>query len=156
MSKSNIQAHALAGVALLGAKDTKARLHYVIAGVKDGKMYDHAGTDYGVYDEDAEDVEFITDEDLALSRISGTKIASIGKLMADYFNPNAEEESKPEPKEDGGSSEPAEEIDYDAVAKACKKAIKKEDVKKATKLLAKLEGQDCYKKLSKKLAKVGK
>ena len=159
MSKKHIEAFIKAQFASLGAKDTKERLGYTVAGIKDGKFYDLKGrTDYGSI-EDAEDCVFIPEDTMQLSRITTVKINAITANMNSYFAVGTTEEA--EEAVEAEEAEEAEEeaieyaeVDYDALSKACKKAIKKGDVKKASKLLAKLEGQDCHKKLSKKLSKV--
>jgi len=170
MSKSMIQAFALAQLASMVSKDNKERLKHTIAGCKDGHLYDHNGQDYGLFNADAPDTVFIPESDLALSRITGVKLEGIAKKAQEFFNeyganptPSTDGDEKPNENGSGdadnetvGDSVPKDEVDYDALEKACKKAIKKGDVKKATKLLAKLDGQDCHKKLSKKLKKVSK
>lgn len=148
----------------LNAKDNKERLRYMVAGIKDGKFYDFVGTNYGVFDENVEDTEFIKESDLELSRITGAKIASITIAMQKFFDTYngvvTEEENEPEtealPKTEltKDTNVAEEEADYEALEKACKKAIKKGDVKKASKILKKLEGRKSHKKLSKKLKKV--
>ena len=175
MSKSMIEAFAKAQYRALNAENNKERIGYMIAGIKDGKFYDHkTDTDYGVFDDGGviPDTVFIPESDLELQRITGAKLATLTLNMTKFFdtygaNPKEAEDVKSDTKDTSGSSddtdatsadtsesEPA--VDYDALEKACKKAIKKGDVKKATKLLAKLDGQDCHKKLSKKLKKVSK
>jgi len=158
MSKTMMRAFIVAQYASLTAKDNKERLRFTIAGVKDGKLYDHVGTEYGTFDEKAPDAIFIPDTDLQLSRITGAKIEGINKKMTDYF---AEYFGESDEKQEGAFGEPSDvadvmpehlepEIDTDAVEKACKKAIKKGDFKKAQKLIDKLGGN---KKLQKKLDK---
>lgn len=159
MSKSHIKAFAKGQMNALLAKDNKDRLKYTIAGCRNGHLYAHDGSDFGLYDADATDTEWITLKDLELQRITGVKLAKINEMAIAFFAIDNEELPWAEPKEEQNSQvvevEPKEDkIDFDAVEKACKKAIKKEDIKKATKLLAKLEGQDCHKKLSKKLGKL--
>lgn len=154
----------------LNAKDNKERLRYMVAGIKDGKFYDFVGTNYGVFDENVEDTEFIKESDLELSRITGAKIASITIAMQKFFDTYngvvVKEDAGPETTDVIDSDEDAsddvitdgtaadEEADYQALEKACKKAIKKGDVKKASKIIKKLEGRKSHKKLSKKLKKV--
>ncbi len=168
MSKSMIQAFALAQLASLISKDNKGRLKYTIAGCKDGHLYDHNGQDYGLFNADAPDTVFIPESDLELSRITGVKLEGIAKKASAFFDvygadpkdegavereadEPTEEQSDPEPT--GGDVDKTDEaVDYDALEKACKKAIKKGNMKKATKLLVKLEGQKCHKKLSKKVS----
>ena len=160
MSKSMVQAMIKGQYNALNAKDNKERLRYMVAGIKDGKFYDSVGTDYGTFDEDVEDVEFITEKDLNLSRITGSKIASITIAMQKFFDTYngiaapTDVETTEQPDTNELEASEMGEPDYEALEKACKKAIKKGDIKKATKLLAKLDGQDCHKKLSKKLKKV--
>ena len=159
MSKKMLIALAITQMNSLSAKDNKERLKFTIAGCKDGKLYDHAGTDYGVFDENAEDVIFIPDTDLQLSRITGAKISGITQKALAFFaqyaeaKPADDDGSDEDESEAGQDEDDTDEVDYAAVEKACKKAIKKGDLKKAKKLLAKLDGQDCHKKLSKKLDK---
>lgn len=166
MSKSHIEAFGRGQLNALIAKDNKDRLKYTMAGCKNGHLYAHDGSDFGLFDVDAPDAEWITPKDLELKRITGVKLESIVKKATQFFADNGDgqtstdlEVSTDEPKvpveeivED--VKEPVEEIDFEVVAKACKKAIKKEDVKKATKLLAKLEGQPSHAKLAKKLGKL--
>ncbi len=164
MSKNMIIALIVAQFNGLNASTNVERLGYTIAGIKDGKFYDHkTDTDYGVFDETAPDCEFITEKQVNSSRINSTTLAQATIKMQKYFaelsGEVVEDETPTTTDGDRGDaisdSEPVEdEIDFEAVEKACKKAIKKGDAKKATKLLAKLEGQDCYKKLSKKLGKL--
>ncbi len=161
MSKNMIIALIVAQFNGLNASTNVERLGYTIAGIKDGKFYDHkTDTDYGVFDETAPDCEFITEKQANSSRINSTTLAQATIKMQKYFaelsgEAPVEDETPTEVEDVETVSEPVEdEIDFEAVEKACKKAIKKGDAKKATKLLAKLEGQDCYKKLSKKLGKL--
>lgn len=166
MSKSMMEAYIKAQHAVLTCKDNKERLRYTVAGIKDGKFYDHSGTDYGMFDENAPDTVFIPESDLELSRITGTKLAGITLKMQKFFESyNTDEdvstEDADEPKEkkakksksseaDAEASDEEPEIDTEAVEKAVKKAIKKSDFKKAQKLIDKLGG---HKKLQKKLDK---
>ena len=179
MSKKNIEAVVRAQFKALNAKDNKERLNYMIAGIEDGEFYTHAhGKQFGVFDTDAPDTVFIPKTDLELSRITGTKIASVTMAMTKFFDdyngdsenyvePEAvsqEPETKDVPKKskeqaqiddaeaEGVSPEYSEEI-VEKLAKECKKAIKSEDFKKAQKILNKLEGYHVHKKLAKKLAK---
>ena len=162
MSKSMLAAFAISQMKALSAKDNKERLRFTIAGCKDGKLYDHVGTNYGVFDENAPDVVFIPESDLELTRITGVKIAGIIEKAEAFFNEYAfdkvveveeveevvEVEEVEEIVED--TVEVEEKIDTEAVEKAAKKAIKKGDFKKAQKLIDKLGGS---KKLQKKLNK---
>ena len=149
MSKEMIKAHIVAQYAVLTSKDNKERLKYMVAGIKDGKFFDYAGTDYGMFDENAPDTVFIPDSDLSLSRITGVKLAGITLSMQKFFENY--ENGGSEPTEEQCDPEPSdEEIDTGAVEKACKKAIKKGDFKKAQKLIDKLGGHE---KLQKKLDK---
>ena len=155
MSKSMIGAFAQAQILALSAKDNKERLRFTIAGCKDGKLYDHSGTDYGVYDPEAPDAIFIPDTDLQLSRITGVKLEGIARKMTEFFSDV--EPAVEEPTDTDGDrgdaivdSEPVDEIDVEAVEDACKKAIKKGKFDKAQKLIDKLGG---HKKLQKKLEK---
>ena len=179
MSKSMIQAFALAQLASLISKDNKGRLKYTIAGCKDGHLYDHNGQDYGLFNADAPDTVFIPESDLELSRITGVKLEGIAKKASAFFDVYGAKPkgSKDVDGTDTDSSDDAEDerndtvvdstsvndadsdsdsntpkVDYEALEKACKKAIKKGNMKKATKLLVKLEGQKCHKKLSKKVS----
>ena len=159
MSKSMIASLVKAQFAALNAKDNKERLRYTVAGIKDGKLYDAVGTNYGVYDENAEDTVFIEDSDFELSRITSAKIKNVTDKMLAFFNETDEVVETKEVEETDEVVEPevveTKEVDFEAVEVACKKAIKKGNVKKASKLLAKLDGQSCYKKLAKKIMKIG-
>ena len=153
MSKQHIETLIKAQHAVLTCADNKERLRYTVAGIKDGKFYDHSGTDYGVFDEDAPDTVFIPEADLDLQRITGAKLKSIaGKMTAFFEAYNSNEPAEiDEVIEDEAPAEPAEEaIDMDALEKACKKAIKGEKFGKAQKLIDKMGG---HKKLQKKLDK---
>lgn len=151
----------------LGAKDNKERLRFTIAGIRDGKFYDSVGTDYGTFDKDCEDEEFISASDFKLSRITGAKIqaitAKMNSFFTAYFNedePDIAGDNLPEPtsedevlepiKEEAPAESAEDEIDVDAVKDACKQAIKDGKFKKAQKLIDKLGG---HKKLQKKLDK---
>ena len=139
------------------AKTNAERIKFTVAGVKDGKFYDHAGTDYGLFDIDAPDVIFIPDTDIQLTRITGAKLTIITGKMNKYFEEYYGESEAPIVEEDNvepeASVETVEEedtIDTEAVIEACKKAIKKGKFDKAQKLIDKLGG---HKKLQKKLDK---
>jgi len=160
MSQSMIQAFTKGQYKAINAKDNKERLKFTVAGCRGGHLFAHDGTDYGLFNADAPDTEFITLKDLELSRITGAKIAQITQKMEAFFdkygaNPTEQPEAKAEletetTSEDAANDEP--EIDTEAVVKACKKAIKKGNTKKALKLLNKLpEDSKEFKKLSKKL-----
>ena len=152
-----IEAFVKAQFLALSAKNNKERLGYMIAGIKDGKFYDlTTDVDYGTFDVDAPDAEFITQADLEMSRVATTKIQSVTASMVDYFAKyNSDEVIDVEVVEDEVVEDEVveDEIDYEALETECKKSIKKGKLSKAQKLLAKLEGQDCHKKLSKKLKK---
>ena len=158
MSKSMLAAFAISQMKALSAKDNKERLRFTIAGCKDGKLYDHVGTNYGVFDENAPDVGFIPESDLELTRITGVKIAGIIEKAEAFFNEYAfdkvvevETDTVVEVEEVVEVVEVLEEeIDTEAVTKATNKAIKKGNFKKAQKLIDKLGGNE---KLQKKLNK---
>ena len=175
MSKKNIEAVVRAQFKALNAKDNKERLNYMIAGIENGEFYTHAhGKQFGVFDTDAPDTVFIPKTDLDLSRITGTKIASVTMAMTKFFDDyNGDSENYVEPEavsqepekskveddapekskvEDDAPERYSDEI-VEKLAKECKKAIKSEDFKKAQKILNKLEGYHVHKKLAKKLAK---
>jgi len=157
MSKKMMRTHVVAQYAILNAETNKDRLKYIVAGIKNGKFYDYAGTDYGVFDKDAPDTEFMPESDLGLSRITGSKLATITIKMQKFFDSYFDED-KGEPEEytkeeAEAEADTVEEVDTEAVEKAIKKAIKKGDLKKAQKLIDKLGG---HKKLQKKLDKAGK
>ncbi len=160
MSKKHIEALITAEFVVLSAKDSKERLKYIVAGIKDGKFYDYAGTDYGIFDEAAPDTVFIEESDLELSRITSSKITTITMNMKKFFteyNGEVDEDTMDTDKssddvvsdsDDDNTTEDT--IDTEAVEKACKKAIKKGDFSKAQKLIDKLGG---HSKLQKKLDK---
>jgi len=150
MSKNMIEALVKSQYNGLNAKDNKERLGYMVAGIKDGKFYDHtSNTDYGVFDANAEDAVFIPESDLELSRITGAKIATVTVAMQKWFDTYTGNGNGAEvPAEESEVAD--EEIDTEAVEKARKKAIKKGDLDKAQKLIDKLGG---HKKLQKKLDK---
>jgi len=168
MSKKNFSRAFIAGqYQSLSAKTNVERLKFTVAGIKNGRFYDHVGTDYGLFDEDAPDAIFISDKDVAMTRITGAKIDSITKKVESYFTAyyseedveaeevddeieEAEVEEVEEVEEEESQEQP--EIDVDAVEKAAKKAIKKGDFKKAQKLIDKLDGK-AAKKMQKKLDK---
>ena len=168
MSKSHIQAFALAQIASITEKTVKDRLKYTVAGCKDGCLYSNDGTNYGIYNEDAPDTVFITQEDLDMSRVTGAKIAKIETLMKDFFNEygtpvptnddttaddNADNDSDSvEDNVETVETELAEEVvsDFEEAEDAIKKAIKKGKFKKAQKLIDEIGG---HKKLQKKLDK---
>jgi hypothetical protein len=146
MSKTMIEAFVKSQYNSLGASDNKERIKHIIAGCKDGHLYSHDGTDYGLYDENAEDAIFVPESDLELARITGSKIAGITLKMQKFFDAN-----NGAVVEEVEEVEEAEEVeDQEVIEKACKKAIKKGDFKKAQKIIDKLGG---HKKLQKKLDK---
>ena len=152
MSKKNFSRAFIAGqYQSLSAKTNVERLKFTVAGIKNGRFYDHVGTDYGLFDEDAPDAIFISDKDVTMTRITGAKIDSITKKVESYFTAYYSDEVD---EVDEVAEEPQEEheIDVDAVEKAAKKAIKKGDFKKAQKLIDKLDGK-AAKKMQKKLDK---
>ncbi len=148
MSKSHIEAFTKAQYEAL-TQTNKERIPFTIAGCKDGHLYDLSGRDFGEFNLDAPDTEFITVKDGELSRITKVKILAITNTMKKFFdtygaNPvEAAEQSDP-----GGGDKDKAEIDTEAVEEACKKAIKKGKFDKAQKLIDKLGG---HKKLQKKL-----
>lgn len=173
MSKKHIEAVVKAQYKALNAKDNKERLGYMIAGIEDGQFYTHAnGKQFGMFDPEVPDTVFIPKTDLELSRITGTKIASITQNMEKFFDKYYGLEDGAEGEAADGDDEscdkPAKEFAPEAedepetglsdeniedLTKAFKKALKKEDFKKASKILGKLVDTDGHKKLSKKLAK---
>lgn len=166
MAKSHIVALIMSQVASLGAKDSKERLQHMVAGVKDGRLYSHAGTDYGQFD--GEDIEFITEEDLNLARVTKVKIDSIKKSMEDYFGtylngvsaePAGEvsDEVEEEPKDESKNTEEVEDapvVSEEDIFAEAKKAIKKGKIAKAEKLIEKMSDKKLIKKLNKKLKEV--
>ncbi|WBC28496.1 hypothetical protein TPMD03_25 [Thiohalocapsa phage LS06-2018-MD03] len=174
MSKGYIRALIEAQVQAASAKDNKERLRYVVAGVKDGRFYTHAGMDFGEFlDKDGNTVSdtiFISDTDLQLSRITGAKLKSIETKIKDFFeehlgdaddsedvaeqiDDNLDDAEAETPSEDGDVScdEADDEISSEDLAKEVKKLIKKEKFKAAKLLINKLGDED--KKLRKKLMK---
>ena len=156
MSKTMILAFIESQFNMMSAQDNKERLHYIVAGIKDGELYDLSGNTYGKLD-GIEDTEWITKEDGELSRITSAKIGKAKhafKAFADKVL-GVEQEDEPTVKQE---DEPTveDEIDIDAVVKACKKAIKKGNQKKAMKLANKIETVDvkAYKKLMKKIGDI--
>ena len=155
-----IEAFVKAQYKALGAKDNKERLRFMVAGCKDGKLYDlTTDTDYGVFNVDAPDTEFIKESDLKLQRITGAKIGTVTSAMQNFFleygdGTEAIANVEPEEVETVDSAEVTPHIDFEDIEAKCKKAIKKGNKEKAEKLLAKLEGQDCHKKLAKKIGKL--
>jgi len=167
---------------VLSSKDNKERLLFTIAGIKDGHFYNHTGTDFGLFDDEVEDVEFIVKEDLKLGRITGVKLgriqAKMNQFFADYYGIGNEVDDhvKEEEKEDSDEKEESpkkskkgnkkekskveeptsdtndETPNVDAMVDACKECIKNGKFKKAKKLIAKLDGK-IAKKLAKKLMK---
>ena len=139
----------------LTAKDGKERLRFTVAGVKDGKFYDAVGTDYGTYD--GEDVEFITEEDLNVSRLTGVRLEKIKQRADAYFSGTPFKSNEPVAEayfsDEQTEEDEQPEIDVDALVSACKKAIKDGKFKKANKIIEKLDGHKVAKKLAKKLRK---
>ena len=168
MGKSQIEAFTKAQMKSLVAKDNKERLKFTVAGCKDGHLYSHDGTDFGLYEADAPDTEFITQADLEVGRLTSSRLEKIYTLAETFFNTYgsaSKETSEDVPKKpseqpvsvENSEDTPSEdEVDNEALVKACKKAIKKEDFKKAQKLIEKLTDEDAAKKLSKKLKKATK
>jgi rubrerythrin len=168
MSKSMIEAFIKGQYNAINAKDNKERLRFTVAGIRNGRFYALDGTDYGLFDENAPDAEFIVLKDLELSRITGAKIQNITNKMLDYFNKygvhknegttdEKVNDSDTEATTENGSKMVSDEsqdvLDVDAVVKECKKAIKKGKSKKALKLAQKIEMVDVktFKKLMKKI-----
>jgi len=165
MGKSQIEAFAKAQMKSLVAKDNKDRLKFTIAGCKSGHLYSHDGTDFGLFDVDAPDTEFITQEDLNLSRLTTSRLQKISALAATFFNTygdnqtsveQSDEDKKPTKPSEQPANDVSEPVDNEALAKACKKAIKKEDFQKAQKLIDKMTDTEASKKLAKKLKKASK
>ena len=157
MSKVMIEAFIKAQYSALNAKNNKERLGYMVAGIKDGKFYDKCGNiDYGTFDVDAPDAEFITQDDVELTRVTSTKILSVTENMNTYFREYNKEDTEVEDTDtevEDTDTEVEDVVDYEALETECKKAIKKGNFPKAQKILVKLNGQTCYKKLAKKLKK---
>ena len=112
MSKSNLKSLALGQIGMLEATTGKDRFAYTISRIEDGKVYDGKGNQCGVYDGD--DVIFITDKDLELSRITGAKISKVKQSMLAYFDGEKEEVSPDEVEESNeyDNSGTEEGIDY--------------------------------------------
>ncbi|MBW2998167.1 hypothetical protein KY321_01390 [Candidatus Woesearchaeota archaeon] len=177
--KTRLAGFALALTGMMEAKDNKGRLPFLIAKVENGKVMDSKGNVY-CEDFEGEDVVFVTEEDLKLTRVTGTKIAGIKLAITDYFGDNEEstedaetEESTEDAEtedvkeviaggedtsiEDNKETEEKPEIDVDAVTEAFSEAIENGKLKKAIKLLDKLiEAGVKTKKLEKKLKKASK
>jgi len=154
MSQSHIQALVEAQYKSLTSKDNKERLRYTVAGCKDGKLYDHAGTNYGVFNEDAADTEFITDEDLSVTRLTGARLSTIAARASKFFEQygtNTPSSDSEEPTDTDNKDDEDELTETDELIAKFKKAIKKGKTKKARKLLSEI-GED--KKLSKMLKKL--
>jgi len=164
MSQSMMEAFVRGQYKAMTAKDNKERLRYAVAGCKDGHLYNHSGTDFGLFNEDAPDAEFITEKDLTLSRITGSKLQQIADKMEKFFatyGSNSGEQVEDEPTKDAEAGTDLHEdesetddvtFDVESAVKACKKAIKKGNDKKALKLIASLEDAG-FKKEAKKLSK---
>lgn len=186
MGKEFLEAIAKAQFASI-QQSPKDRLRYCIAGVKDGKFYDLAGTiDYGVYDADAPDAEFITEADANVSRVTKVKIDTVTKRMEDYFNEHGingehdvfDADSESATTDDSGAEVEQEDNTNEGVTtndtcssantcssdddgesdkiNAIEKALTKGKVKKATKLINELEDGKVKKKMLKKLKKLNK
>ena len=151
MSKTHIQALVGGQYNSLNAKDNKERLKYTVAGCKDGKLYDYAGTNYGAFNEDAPDTEFITEADLNLSRITAVRLKGITERMQNFFNTYGANPVEEATVEDVEEVEEVVEEDNDELIEKFKKAIKKGKAKKARKLLDEI-GEN--KKLAKMLKKL--
>lgn len=138
---------------------TKDRLKYTIAGCKDGCLYDNMGTNYGLYDNNAPDMEFITAEDLNVSRITASKLAKIKVLSDNFFaefgaHPTTDLDEALDEAQDEVSpleEEFAEQVDLVA---NIKKAIKKGKLKKAQKLINTLDNSDVQDEWQDKLSNV--
>jgi len=154
---------------VLNAPDSKSRLKYIVAGIKDGRFYNHAGTDFGEYDVDSPNTEFIRKDELDLSRLTASRLSQITARMRAFFS---EEDTVADPLDmnepadtcvDGDEDEKPKkskkdeeavslEVDIDEVVAELKKAIKKGKSKKAKKLLALLPTSlKSYNKLAKKV-----
>ena len=184
MGKKQIQKLVELQYEVLKTNNSKERLKYVVAGIRDGRLYNMIGTNFGRFseDEDIPDTEFITDDDLALSRISSAKIDDITSKMLNFFKKYGEVSNGTDndntsfcndtcnntcnatgDKEDKENGEDGEDVvqeelnlNVDEVVKECKKAIKKGKFDKATELISLLGDDKNAKKLSKKLRKAMK
>jgi len=175
MSKSMTEAFVKAQFRALNAENNKERIGYMVAGIKDGKFYDHkTDTDYGVFNTDSPDTVFIPESDLELQRITGAKLATLTLNMTKFFdaygaNPTetaegGEDKTELTPNEShrdeacvksAEGEQPSESVDVDALIKAFAKAIKKGKAKKAQKIINKLgEAGAKVKKLKKELEKL--
>jgi len=184
MGKQQIQGLVSVQYDVLNSQDNKERIRFVVAGCREGRLYNMSGTDFGMFNEEAPDTEFITDADLDLSRITGARLSSITKKMKDFFNKygvsdvtdssnddndtndsdsddtnssNDDVESKKDKKNKVSNDKKKElKVNIDEVVAKCKKAIKKEKFDKARELIKLLGDIDIAKKLSKKLKKAEK
>lgn len=155
MSKKFITGFAIGMINSLNASNTKDRLKHCIAGVKDGKVFAHDGTNYGEYD--GEDAVFITEKDLLLSRVTTVKLKSISDATIKYFE-GAVDEVEDAVDEVEGAVDEVEDTDVETVEvsldeEKVKKLIKKGKFEKAQKLIDEAGG---HKKLQKKLDKASK
>jgi len=173
MGKKQIQELVELQYKVLKTNNSKERLKYVVAGVRDGKLYNMIGTNFGKFGEDIPDTEFITDDDLALSRLSSIRLSIITSRMANFFkkygevsddtsndicyaisNDTSNDTSVKEDEEDVVQKELN--LNVDEVVKECKKAIKNRMFDKANTLINLLGDDKNAKKLSKKLRKAEK
>ncbi len=121
--KPFIEAFVRAQYDVLSSKDNKERLAFTVAGIKDGHFYNHAGIDFGLFDDEVEDTEFISKEDLKLSRITGVKLsriqAKLDKFFSEYYGLGNEQSAV--------ADEDAAEDEKEVAEKKDKKAKKAEN-----------------------------
>ena len=167
MGKKQIQKLVELQYEVLKTNNSKERLKYVVAGIRDGRLYNMIGTNFGRFgekNEDIPDTEFITEDDLTISRLSSAKIDDITSKMLNFFKKYGEVSNDTDDISNdiddisNDIDDISEELNLnvDEVVKECKKAIKKGKFDKATELISLLGDDKNAKKLSKKLRKVMK
>jgi len=170
MGKKQIEKLVKLQYEVLKVQDNKERLRYIVAGIKDGRLYNMVGTNFGEFGEDVPDTEFITEDDLDLSRISSVRISAITLKMSNFFKKYGEVSNDStnndnttfcndtcndaSDKEDVTQKELK--LNVDELIEKCKKAIKKGKFNKAAELITLLGDDKNAKKLSKKLKKAKK
>jgi len=94
MSKKAIQKLIEVQYEVMNSRDNKDRIRHVVAGIKNGKFYTHAGVSFGTFDKNAPDTEFISESDLDLARITGSKLKKITENMTSFFNKYEEDDDE--------------------------------------------------------------
>ena len=120
MSQKFIKAFIASQFNAMKTANAKDRLPYMVAGVKDGRFYSLNGTDFGEA-VGFEDVEFITEADGALTRITSSKVEKMEAIFKttfgddeDYAELGDEDENEEVVTESKDSEEKTEDTQEDA------------------------------------------